>query len=181
MIPTGEYSILELAQLFNVSKKTAGRYVEKFSMEKTQIERFNKRVLGVLLTQENIDAILRQGEMARQGSDHVADMLATMATPGINPSNDEVASLRAQVETLREELMLAKIEIARLEGKIEKLPELERIIAAQDKTIHSQEIAQEALQNERLAITAQLVKYRDGNGSQGAADGSSGPWWQFWK
>jgi peptidoglycan hydrolase CwlO-like protein len=74
VITPGDYSLTELADLFQVSRKTAERYIPRYSLNTLDLIRYNKTVTGVSLTQENISKILSDSSMSiplRHVADHM--------------------------------------------------------------------------------------------------------------
>lgn len=70
--------------------------------------------------------------------------------------------LQEEIQTLRGQLQEVLLREAKLQGEVNRLSELERIIQAQGKTIRAHEMASEAMHNERITITTALQKYRNG-------------------
>lgn len=75
----------------------------------------------------------------------------------------ELAQIKAQNDTLRDQLTAEKVARAGLESRLALIDEKEKVVVAQGRTIRAQEMANEALhiaqdcmQNERLLLTEKL-------------------------
>lgn len=73
-----------------------------------------------------------------------------------------------ELRSLREALMHSETQRARLEGELKRLEEIERLVVAHQETIQALQgtaeanrLANEALNNERIVINNQLVRYRE--------------------
>jgi hypothetical protein len=64
-----------------------------------------------------------------------------------------------------------------MRGRLEKVHEMQRAIAALEQALEQAKSANDALNNERVAITQQLVKYRE---AEPKPSEMPRKWWQWW-
>jgi DNA repair exonuclease SbcCD ATPase subunit len=170
----GTYRLTELAEKLNVSRKTAERYVERFSLDTTRILHLNKEVLAVVLDEKKIEELVRFSHVTSQYHDKGEDSPSgspVMSNP-MDPTH--LNRYEEEIRTLRDLLETERIKNARLEGELQRIDETLR---AQQSAIETSKVAIDALNNERVAIQYQLQKYRGANDT----DPSSGkPWWKLW-
>src|SRR5262249_2412195 len=103
----------------------------------------------------------------------------------LNTREEEIKTLRNQLDVIKQELEQERVKNARLEaesqnagrileGKEQIIESKEQAIQAHESTIASQKTTIEALNNERMVITTQLQKYREPASTERA-------WYEFWK
>lgn len=137
----GEYSFTELGEIFNVSRKTAEAYKDRFKLEYKELVRNNRSVHGVILTTDDIEKILSSitpsgqrfslpevrvdsteplSESRRMAEEQLLDGYRNR----LEEIQNENTQLTARFDALKDENMDEKIRSARLEKDIEKLEAL---------------------------------------------------------
>jgi hypothetical protein len=101
-------------------------------------------------------------------------------------SNDEVVKLREQLQELQQKLFEVSIENARYEERLARIPDQTKIVEVLESAIKAKDTTIDALNNERIVINAQLIKYRGPEADEGSIPAnkpSRGPtkWFKFWE
>jgi chromosome segregation ATPase len=137
----GTYRLAELEDLLGRTRKTIERYIERFKLEKTEVDFAGRKVAAVILSQDSIDRLRLE----------LGDTLDTTETK-LNNSNDipsslmtlleqEKNSLLAQLQASQSEARRLEVENARLSAKAESHEQLlalkDQAIQAKDETIQS--------------------------------------------
>ncbi len=137
----GEYSFTELGETFNVSRKTAEAYKDRFKLEYKELVRNNRSVHGVVLTEDDIEKILSSitpsgqkfllPEVRVESSGvipeprrMVEEELLDEYRNRLEDIQNENSQLMARLDSFKDENMNEKIKSARLEKDIEKLEAL---------------------------------------------------------
>jgi hypothetical protein len=172
----------EAADLMGVSLRAVYNRIQKYGW-KTETDLESRAWIDLpekfIKIQEGV-----QNEPEVHSSDFIHDVSGSVLDGFRQIYEDEIESLRSRSEKLHEEnkglhtaLMKAEVECAEMRGRLEKVHEMQRAIAALEQALEQAKSANDALNNERVAITQQLVKYRE---AEPKPSEMPRKWWQWW-
>jgi hypothetical protein len=175
------YTVSEYAMKYTTPENTVRSQIDRGKLQTVKGERNGRQVMLIKVNHEDV---VRQSELSFE------------SIPGQQSENktiqhDEVVKLREQLQELQQKLFEVSIENARYEERLARIPDQEKIVQVLESAIKAKDTTIDALNNERIVINAQLIKYRGPDGQGDQADGSipannkpsSGPtkWFKFWE
>jgi chromosome segregation ATPase len=137
----GTYRLAELEELLGRTRKTVERYIERFGLEKTEIDYSGRKVLAVSLTSDSIERIRTEigDSLESTGSKTLDPHVLPSSLIGLHEQEKE--SLLEQLKASHSELIRLEMENARLAAKAESHEQLlslkDEAIEAKDETIQS--------------------------------------------
>jgi chromosome segregation ATPase len=156
----GTYRLAELEGLFGRTRKTIERYIERFSLEKTEVDFAGRKVAAVILDQESIDRIKSEIGESFDTTDTNGSNANDIPSSLITILEQEKNSLLEQLQASQREARQLDVDNARLAAKAESHEQLlalkDEALKAKDETIQSLktsmvvlERANNQLQNEK--------------------------------
>jgi septal ring factor EnvC (AmiA/AmiB activator) len=156
----GTYRLAELEGLFGRTRKTIERYIERFSLEKTEVDFAGRKVAAVILDQESIDRIKSEIGESFDTTDTNGSNANDIHSSLITLLEQEKNSLLEQLQASQREARQLDVDNARLAAKAESHEQLlalkDEALKAKDETIQSLktsmvvlERANNQLQNEK--------------------------------
>lgn len=137
----GTYRLAELEELLGRTRKTIERYIERFALEKTEVDYNGRKVLAVNLTADTIERLRCEiGESLDGIGTNASDSQDTQSSL-IGLHEQEKNSLLEQLKAAHNEARRLEVENARLIAKAESHEQLlslkDEAIQAKDETIQS--------------------------------------------
>jgi chromosome segregation ATPase len=180
MLKPGKCRIIELAEECSVSRTTAEKFIDRFSLTETSVLFNGREVAGVDLTEEDIQRIGRDYPRVLKGyEDYNASEVISNLQPYHTTSDALVQELRYRIESLEAEnkslhVSLAdwKVIEAKLSGELEqaktlneqlalRLEDKDNLITSLKSEAEAQKLRAETLNNQ-VATNNAMVQYNKG-------------------
>jgi hypothetical protein len=160
----GTYRLAELEELLGRTRKTIERYIERFQLEKTEMDFSGRKVAAVILSSESIERIRSEiGESldTTETKPNISNELSSTIRTFLE---QEKNSILEQLQASQSEARRLEVENARLLAKLENHELLvalkDEVMKAKDETIQSLRTSMVVLEraNKQLEIEKHLLE-----------------------
>lgn len=137
----GTYRLAELEELLGRTRKTIERYIERFQLEKTEVDFSGRKVAAVSLSKESIERIRSEIGESLEATDTKTSSPNELSSTIRTFFEQEKNSVLEQLQASQSEARRLEVENARLLAKMENHELLvalkDEAIKAKDETIQS--------------------------------------------
>jgi hypothetical protein len=137
----GTYRLAELEDLLGRTRKTIERYIERFQLEKTEVDFAGRKVAAVILSQDSIDRLRLELGYTFDTTETKPSLSNDIPGSLMPLLEQEKNSLLEQLQASQSEARRLEVENARLSAKAESHEQLlalkDEAIQAKDETIQS--------------------------------------------
>jgi chromosome segregation ATPase len=145
----GTYRLAELEELLGRTRKTIERYIDRFGLEKTEVDYNGRKILAVNLTSDTIERLRSEIGESLEGIGTNASDSQDVPSSLIGLHEQEKNSLLEQLKAAHDEARRLEVENARLVAKAESH---ELLLAAKGEAIHAKDETIQSLKTSMVVL-----------------------------